>query len=61
MKDLLKFGEDIIKAEKAQAIYNEKVAGVKTKIAQIQEKIANVETEIAEVKVKLANNKVDEA
>ena len=61
VKELLKFGNDILKAEKIQAIYNEKVAEIQTKIAEIQAKYANVEVEIAEVKIKLANKKFDEA
>ena len=60
-KILLKFTDDILKAEKHQAIYNENVAEVQTEIAEIQRKIAHVETEISEVDVKVANNKLYEA
>lgn len=60
-KVLLKFADDSIKAEKHQAIYNDKIAEVQTKVAEIQQKIAHVETEIAEVEVKIANRKFHEA
>ncbi|MFW9951842.1 MAG: hypothetical protein ACFFKA_17130 [Candidatus Thorarchaeota archaeon] len=60
-KELLKFADDNIKAEKHQAIYNSKVAEVQIKIAEIQRKIARAETEIGEVEVKIANKKFDEA
>lgn len=61
VKLLLNISENILKVEKNQAIYNEKVAEIQTKIAETQKKIANIETEIAEVKVKLANKKLNEA
>ena len=60
VRDIMKFSGDNLKAEKIQAVYNEKVAEIQKKVAEIQRKIANVETEIAEVKVRLANKKLGE-
>ena len=54
----MQYGDEGLKIEKDQAIYNERVAEIQTKIAETQRKIANGETEIAEVKVKLANKKL---